>query len=99
MKRAMRDDGVTVLCNLPDSMLIHILSFLETKYAVRTSILSTRWKRLWASVENLVFDLPLNMNATSMSSFMNFTDKSTPPPRVSMYSEVLSGFSMARVWN
>lgn len=41
------------LSNLPDAILTHILSFLKTKDAVRTSILSTRWKSVWASVPTL----------------------------------------------
>ncbi|PNX80319.1 F-box/LRR-repeat protein [Trifolium pratense] len=35
------------LSDLPDSVLLHILSFLNTKHVVRTCILSTRWKHLW----------------------------------------------------
>ncbi|KAI4332984.1 hypothetical protein L6164_017842 [Bauhinia variegata] len=46
--------------NLPDDLLLHILSFLPTKCAVRTSILSKRlnsfWKSHWTSLSNLDFD-------------------------------------------
>jgi hypothetical protein len=35
------------LSDLPDGVLLHILSFLNTKHVVRTCVLSTRWKHLW----------------------------------------------------
>lgn len=41
---------------LPDALVCHILSFLRTKYAVRTGILSTRWKDMWTCVPNIDFD-------------------------------------------
>ncbi|XP_057446523.1 F-box/FBD/LRR-repeat protein At4g26340-like [Lotus japonicus] len=41
---------------LPDSILCRILSFLPTKQAVATSILSKKWKPLWRSVTTLHFD-------------------------------------------
>ncbi|XP_062011807.1 putative FBD-associated F-box protein At3g50710 isoform X1 [Rosa rugosa] len=44
------------ISGLSDALLWHILSFVETQDAVRTCILSTRWKNIWASVPTLDFD-------------------------------------------
>ncbi|XP_059658869.1 F-box/LRR-repeat protein At3g59200-like [Cornus florida] len=45
-----------MISNLPTCLIGHILSFLPTKNAVATSVLSTKWKYLWTSITNLDFD-------------------------------------------
>ncbi|XP_057956186.1 F-box/LRR-repeat protein At3g59250-like [Malania oleifera] len=47
------DDRIS---RLPDSVLSLILSFVPTTDAMRASVLSTRWKHLFASASNLLFD-------------------------------------------
>ncbi|KAF5757159.1 putative F-box domain, FBD domain, leucine-rich repeat domain superfamily [Helianthus annuus] len=44
------------LSGLPEEIHSHILSLMPTKYAVRTSILSKRWRYSWMFVTNLDFD-------------------------------------------
>ncbi|KAM7462541.1 hypothetical protein LguiA_030662 [Lonicera macranthoides] len=59
------------LSELPDAILAHILSFLDTKYAVQTSSLSKRWINLWISVTNLNFH---NSSFRKLTSFQRFVD-------------------------
>ncbi|XP_074271919.1 F-box/LRR-repeat protein At3g59190-like [Silene latifolia] len=44
------------ISNLPDELLVLILSFLPTWYAVRTSIISRRWRYLFTLTDCLSFD-------------------------------------------
>ncbi|XP_060959541.1 F-box/FBD/LRR-repeat protein At3g26920-like isoform X2 [Cannabis sativa] len=44
-----------IISKLPDALIIHILSFLPTEDAVRTSLLSKRWRPIWYSVPTLFF--------------------------------------------
>ncbi|XP_074305261.1 putative F-box/LRR-repeat protein At3g58880 [Silene latifolia] len=44
------------LSSLPDDILGHMLSFLPTRFAVSTSILSTRWRYLFTLTTCLSFD-------------------------------------------
>jgi len=44
------------LSNLPDSVILHILSFLNTKDVVRTCVLSARWKDIWKYIPTLILN-------------------------------------------
>ncbi|KAI8558055.1 hypothetical protein RHMOL_Rhmol04G0058700 [Rhododendron molle] len=46
-------EGNDIISSLPGNVLRHILSFLSTKEAIRTSILSTKWEYLWTSISNI----------------------------------------------
>jgi hypothetical protein len=60
-----------IISTLPDAVLCHVLSFLETKQAVATSILSKRWKHLWLSVPVLDFS---NTHVTNQEANFLFND-------------------------
>ncbi|OMP02164.1 hypothetical protein COLO4_11297 [Corchorus olitorius] len=62
------------ISSLPDSILCRILSSIPIKDAVRTSILSTRWRYLFASMTTLQLD-DRCLNHGSVESFMNFGDR------------------------
>ncbi|CAI0491968.1 unnamed protein product [Linum tenue] len=51
-KRSREEDGHATerLSHLPEPIIHHILSFLETKWAVRTSVLSRFWRCAWKHV-------------------------------------------------
>lgn len=42
------------LSDLPDGIILHILSFLNTKHVVRTCVLSKRWRHLWKRIPTLM---------------------------------------------
>ncbi|OMO74046.1 hypothetical protein COLO4_26739 [Corchorus olitorius] len=70
MAKLMKNESrIDRLSGLPDSILCHILSFLPTKYAVRSSVLSTRWRYLSTLVHNLDFQ------GKNSHAFINFVDR------------------------
>ncbi|XP_020522539.1 F-box/FBD/LRR-repeat protein At1g13570 isoform X4 [Amborella trichopoda] len=56
MDRKISEDGnTTQIDDLPDGILSHIVTFLSIQEAVKTSVLSSRWKQVWTATENLFF--------------------------------------------
>ncbi|CAH1416545.1 unnamed protein product [Lactuca virosa] len=60
------------LSSLPEEILSHILSLMPTSFAVRTSILSKRWKYSWTLVTNLdLNDYYLGFDFKCFSEFVD----------------------------
>ncbi|XP_071703269.1 F-box protein At5g03100-like [Rutidosis leptorrhynchoides] len=62
----MNTEGGDRLSSLSDDLVIKILSYINTKQAIRTSILSPRWKNIWKSI-------PLLDLSTEDDTFDEFT--------------------------
>ncbi|CAL1405123.1 unnamed protein product [Linum trigynum] len=58
------------LTHLPEPILYHILSFLDTKCAVQTSVLSRAWNRTWKHVPVLNLDRGSFHLATKFHAFV-----------------------------
>ncbi|PIA31332.1 hypothetical protein AQUCO_05000004v1, partial [Aquilegia coerulea] len=55
-KMMMMSDSIDKISVLPESILHHILSFLDMREVVQTCILSTKWKNIWRYVPVLNLD-------------------------------------------
>ena len=56
LKRHKINEGEGTLSKLPEPLVSHILSFLPTKDAVRTSVLSKKWQFRWTFITKLDLD-------------------------------------------
>ncbi|CAK9160567.1 unnamed protein product [Ilex paraguariensis] len=64
-------DRITVL---PDTILLHIFSFLPMEDVVKTCILSKQWRFLWTTVSALMFS-HRNQPDEDLCKFISFVDK------------------------
>ncbi|PNX71480.1 F-box/FBD/LRR-repeat protein [Trifolium pratense] len=55
-KKAKQDDHIDRISNLPINVIDGILEHLDIRDRVRSSVLSTKWRYLWASVPRLEFE-------------------------------------------
>lgn len=77
----MLPPGIDRISPLPDEMLIHILSFLPTKFAFTTSILSKRWISLCHLLTSLRFDDKGVKDKEDYRRFCQFVDTVLLSPR------------------
>lgn len=67
------ENGVDHISNLPDPILHLILSSLQsTEQAIRTSVLSTRWRYLWTSIPNVDIDCSRALKPFKTNEFEDF---------------------------
>ncbi|KAG5007188.1 hypothetical protein JHK85_025730 [Glycine max] len=69
--RSDREDERDRLSELPDCVVLHIMEFMDTKYAVQTCVLSKRWKDLWKRLTYLGFNTTLFNNVVKFNKFVS----------------------------
>ncbi|KAJ1689086.1 hypothetical protein LUZ63_013241 [Rhynchospora breviuscula] len=69
-KRRGRIACEVTINNLPNSILVHILSILPTTQAAQTCVLSRRWRYLWAYIPTLIIDEYSRNEAYKIKKFL-----------------------------
>ncbi|AES88276.2 F-box/RNI/FBD-like domain protein [Medicago truncatula] len=69
------------LSDLPDGVILQILSLLDTKQVVRTCVLSKRWEHLWKRISTLILHSSrfsyVKQFTTFVSKILTLRDSST----------------------
>ncbi|KAL2520133.1 F-box/FBD/LRR-repeat protein [Forsythia ovata] len=79
-----KEPDMDKLGSLPDSILSHILSFLDTESAIKTSVLSKRYRLLWTSLPCLDFKF-FGHFIDQFSLFVNHVLARREPSNLSMF--------------
>uniref|UniRef100_A0A1J3HXT2 Putative FBD-associated F-box protein n=1 Tax=Noccaea caerulescens TaxID=107243 RepID=A0A1J3HXT2_NOCCA len=86
------------ISDLSDDLLIKILSFLPTKVAVSTSILSKQWQFLWMWLPKLEYDdSDIAKPLSSWLRYEEFIDKKLPLHRAPVLETLLLSFVRNRL--
>ncbi|CAH2060420.1 unnamed protein product [Thlaspi arvense] len=83
-----------IINRLPDELLLKILTFLPTKTAVSTSILSKQWEFLWMWLPNLEYD-ELDVKSSVIIRFRDFIDKNLPLHRAPIIQTLILSFQLS----
>lgn len=70
---AEQQEEEDIISYLPEDVMVHVLSFLDMKCAVRTSSLSHRWKHVWTALPHLNFNCSAFRSKSIFSEFVNDT--------------------------
>ncbi|KAM0051446.1 putative F-box-like domain superfamily protein [Helianthus debilis subsp. tardiflorus] len=70
----------TVVDSLPESLKLHILSFLDTRHAVETSVLSKSWVSSWSCVPVLNFSSDSFQKVHPLDKYLRVKPLHRPPP-------------------
>ncbi|XP_022019904.1 F-box/LRR-repeat protein 25-like [Helianthus annuus] len=73
MARELSDDDR--ITRLPDGVIHHIFSFIDTRSVVQSSLPSQSWKNTWKSHPHLNFEIGPSPDQVSGSKFSNFTHR------------------------
>jgi hypothetical protein len=92
-KRGREEAENDRMSNLPDFVLLHIMRFMNTKQAVQTCVLSTRWKDLWRQLTNLALNNSDFTNTLSKYSQFVFSFLSHRDNSISLHDIILSNIT------
>ncbi|GAU12185.1 hypothetical protein TSUD_01520 [Trifolium subterraneum] len=77
-KRQKFSEDEDRISNLPDFIIGHILTFLDNKNAIKTSVLSWRWRYMWTFITKLSFNdskLPVSFPREKTTWFVNYVSR------------------------